>query len=145
VPSERADRAYAWQVAAVRQFLSGVLPSGTAVIVGGDFNTGNAAARMAAVSRPLVDAIPVDGLRTVLTKGRVIPGSQDEARRIIGRNKDRILAHDGARVALRPERAWVPFPITARAPLSDHAGFVIDFSFERRSTRSPGRRDAAGT
>ncbi|MDR7156707.1 endonuclease/exonuclease/phosphatase family metal-dependent hydrolase [Sphingobium xenophagum] len=135
VASERADRAYAWQVAAVRQFLARVLPSGTPVIFGGDFNTGQAPARIAALSQPLIEGTQSDGLRTVLTNGGVISGSRSEAQRIVGRNKDKILFRDGLRVSLRPERAWVPFPITSPAPLSDHAGFVLDFSFQRRDTR----------
>ena len=131
VTSQRADRAYAWQVAAVREFLSGALPSGTPVIFGGDFNTGQAPARLTALSRPLIDDVQVDGLKTVLSENAVILGSAEEARRIISRNKDRILFREGARVAVRAERAWVPFPVNARRPLSDHAGFVIDFSLER--------------
>lgn len=131
VAIERADRAYAWQVAAVREFLSTVLPSGTPVILGGDFNTGQAPARVAALSQPLIDGTQIDGLRTVLAEGRVISDLQNEAQRIVDRNKDRILFRDGARVGLRPERAWVPFPVTSLEPLSDHAGFVIDFSLKR--------------
>jgi endonuclease/exonuclease/phosphatase family metal-dependent hydrolase len=136
VASERADRAYAWQVAAVRQFLSRVLPPGTPVIFAGDFNTGQAPARVAAVSQPLITGAEIDGLRTVLTNNGVISGSQNGAQRIVDRNKDKIFFRGGVRVALRPEGAWVPFPITSQAPLSDHAGFVIDFSFERRNTRN---------
>lgn len=131
VASERADRAYIWQVAAVRKFLSSVLPSGTPVIFGGDFNTGQVPARVAAVSQPLIDGTQIDGLRALLTEGGVIGSSQIEAQRIVDRNKDKILFRDGVRVALRPERAWVPFPLTSQAPLSDHAGFVIDLSLER--------------
>lgn len=130
VASERADRAYEWQVGAVRKFLSRVLPTGTPVIFGGDFNTGQAPTRVAAVAQPLIYGAQVDGLRTVLAKGEVVFGSRNEAQRIVGRNKDKILFRDGARVGLRPERAWVPFQITSQDPLSDHAGFVIDFSLE---------------
>jgi endonuclease/exonuclease/phosphatase family metal-dependent hydrolase len=136
VASQRADRAYAWQAAAVREFLSRALPSDSPVIFGGDFNTGQAPARVAAVGQPLIEGTQVDGLGTVLAEGGVVFGSQNEAQRIVARNKDKILVRDGARVALRPGRAWVPFPLSSQAPLSDHAGFVIDFSFERRSTRN---------
>jgi endonuclease/exonuclease/phosphatase family metal-dependent hydrolase len=131
VASERADRAYAWQVAAVREFLSAVLPSATPVIFGGDFNTGDVPARLAAVSQPLIEGTQIDGLHSVLNAGGVIAGSQDEAQRIVERNKDKILFRDGLSVALRPQRAWVPFPVTSQQPLSDHAGFVIDLSLER--------------
>lgn len=130
VAKERADRAYAWQAGAVREFLSRVLPSGAPVIIGGDFNTGQVPARLAAVSKPLIEGTQIDGLRTVLTEGGVLLDSRREAQRIVDRNKDKILVRDGARVALRPERAWVPFPITSQEPLSDHAGFVIDLSLE---------------
>jgi endonuclease/exonuclease/phosphatase family metal-dependent hydrolase len=131
VAVERADRAYAWQVVAVREFLSSVLPAGAPVLFGGDFNTGRAHARLAAVSQPMIDGAQIDGLRTVLAKGAIARGAQDEARRILGRNKDKILFRNGASVRLRPERAWVPFPSASPEPLSDHAGFVIDFSLER--------------
>ena len=130
VESERADRAYAWQVAAVREFLSRVLPSGTPVIFGGDFNTGRESARVTAVAQPLIDGTQVDGLRAVLAKGGIVFGSENEAQGIVGRNKDKILFRSGASVELRPERAWVPFPIAPHEALSDHAGFVIDFSLE---------------
>lgn len=130
VAKERADRAYAWQAGAVRKFLSRVLPSGAPVIVGGDFNTGQVPARVAAVSQPLIEGTQIDGLRTVLTDGGVLVDSRREAQRIVDRNKDKILIRDGARVALQPERAWVPFPIASQEPLSDHAGFVIDLSIE---------------
>lgn len=130
VASERADRAYAWQVAAVREFLSSVLPSGAPVIFGGDFNTGRVPARVAAVAQPFIDGAQVDGLRTILANGGVVFSSQNEAQRIVGRNKDKIFLRNGTRVGLRPERAWVPFPIASQEPLSDHAGFVIDFSLE---------------
>lgn len=130
VASERADRAYAWQVAAVRKFLLSVLPSGSPVIVGGDFNTGQVPARVAAVAKPLIEGRQVDGLRAVLAKGGVVFGSQNEAKRIVWRNKDMILFRDGGGIGLRPGRAWVPFPTASQEPLSDHAGFVIEFSRE---------------
>jgi len=130
VATERADRAYTWQVAAVRTFLSSVLPSGSPVIFGGDFNTGRVPARVAAVAQPLIEGLQVDGLRTILANGGIVFNSQNEAQRIVGRNKDKILFRDGTRVGLRPARAWVPFPIASQQPLSDHAGFVIDFSLE---------------
>jgi hypothetical protein len=131
VVSDRADQAYAWQVASARRLLSRAVSSASPVIFGGDFNTGKVPARVAAVTQPLIDSTEIDGLRTVLTEGKVVAGSQNEAQRIVDRNKDKILARDGDRVALLPERAWVPFPIGSKNPLSDHAGFVIDFSLEQ--------------
>jgi endonuclease/exonuclease/phosphatase family metal-dependent hydrolase len=131
VATERADRAYTWQVAAVRKFLSSVLPTGAPVIFGGDLNTGRAPARVAAVAQPMIDGAQIDGLGTVLAKGAVARGAQNEAQRIVDRNKDKILFRDGTNLRLRAERAWVPFPSASPEPLSDHAGFVIDFSLER--------------
>jgi endonuclease/exonuclease/phosphatase family metal-dependent hydrolase len=87
VANERADRAYAWQVAAVRKFVSRVLPPYTPVIFGGDFNTGQAPARLAAASHSLFDGTPIDGLTTILAKGGVLARSQNEAHRIIGRKR----------------------------------------------------------
>jgi endonuclease/exonuclease/phosphatase family metal-dependent hydrolase len=130
VPPERADRAYAWQVVALREFLSKVLPAGTPVIFGGDFNTGTVPARLSAVSQPLIEGPHIDGLQSVLAKDEVIFTSRNEVQAIVDRNKDKIFFRDGARVALRPERAWVPFPLGSHEPLSDHAGFVIDIALE---------------
>ena len=131
VPGSRADRAYAWQINAIRTFLSRALAPGTPVIFGGDFNTGQVPDRMAAVSRQLVAGNQIDGLATALSSGRVDPGSRDEARGLVERNKDKIFYRDGAIVSLRPEQAWVPFPVGTPDALSDHAGFVIDFSIEQ--------------
>ncbi len=130
VASARADRAYTWQAGAVRSLLSRVIPSGTPVILGGDFNIGRAPARLAAVSQPLLNGHPTDALESMLAQGGVMPGFLDEARHIAGRNKDKIFFRDGARIALRPQRAWVPFRLSLPNALSDHAGFVIAYSLE---------------
>lgn len=128
VPSERADEAYAWQIGATRAFISRVLSPETAVIFGGDFNTGQVPARIAAASKPLIGANQVDSLATLLTEGRVVATSRLEAKTIVEKNKDKILYRHGIEMTLRPERAWVPFPVNTNDALSDHAGFVIDFT-----------------
>jgi len=131
VAVERADRAFTWQAAAVRRILASDLPPDAPVILGGDFNTGHVPRRIAAVSLPLIEGAQRDGLGSVLARGGVTSGSQGEAQLIVRRNKDRILFRDGARVALRPEQAWVPFALYSERPLSDHAGFVVDYALER--------------
>lgn len=133
VSNTRADRAYAWQVAAVRGFLLKVLPSRTPVIFAGDFNTGSIPAREAAVSDPLINGKQSDGLRVAVQEGSIVPGSRAEARAIVDRNKDKVLFRNGANVVLKPQQAWVPFALSKAEPLSDHAGFVVDYAIQRNA------------
>jgi len=94
------------------------------------------------MSQPLIEGAQRDGLGTVLARGGVTFASQREAQQIVRRNKDKLLFRDGAKLGLRPERAWVPFGLHSERPLSDHAGYVIDYALERQAgsqSRSGGR------
>lgn len=135
VSAERADRAHAWQIAVVRDFVSSVVAADTPIIFGGDLNAGQVAQRKAAlIGRPLIGPDQRDGLTTVMGQGNMMPGSRAEAEHIVARNKDRIFSRNGGNVELSPVRAWVPFKMsTGNGALSDHAGFVIDYSIQSRS------------
>ena len=128
VAVSRADAAYAWQVADVRRTLAAAIAPGTAIIFGGDFNTGRVREREAAFSRNLPLGINQrDGLAATLQSHAVLSGSGREVRSILVRNKDHVLTRDGRDTRLIAARSWVPFGLLGGAPtMSDHAGFVID-------------------
>jgi endonuclease/exonuclease/phosphatase family metal-dependent hydrolase len=128
VPAARADAAYRWQVAALRQWLNRRIAPGTPVIIGGDFNTGRVAARLASFSRPLLGKREQENVAALMDKGAFWSSSKSEIQGLVERNKDKILSRDGAQTRLIAERTWVPFGLTERQPLSDHAGVVVDFS-----------------
>jgi len=129
VSPARADKAYAWQVRAVRRFLEREIPADAPVVFGGDFNVGEVGRRERAFgAAPLLGSRQRDSLRVALKSGDVLSSSQPEAHRIFGRNKDKIIYRSGSKVALVPRRAWVPFGLEpGGGELSDHSGFVIDY------------------
>lgn len=127
VPGKRADAAYSWQVAALRNLLEQRIVPGTPVIIGGDFNTGRIPARMAVLDRPLLGEQEQRNIADLMDKAGIWPASKTEIEGLIARNKDKILSRDGIRTRLVAERSWVPFGLTEERPLSDHAGVVVDF------------------
>jgi len=133
VRSARADTAYAWQVSALRHFLAREVSPDTPVIFGGDFNIGNVSSRRSAISAaPLLGAAQVDGLAESYAEGHVPTASIAEAQQILSRNKDRIISRSGKDIELSPFRSWVPFKLsTTDHPMSDHAGFVVDYHFAK--------------
>lgn len=139
VPGQRADAAYAWQVAAAREFLSRTISPETPVVFGGDFNVGQIPRREKVVARqPMIGPGQTDGLPLAIARNETIPASLAEAEHIVARNKDKILSRSGSRTELEPVRAWVPFRLSTTAnPLSDHAGFVIDYRLAVPSSGLP--------
>ena len=132
VPSERADQAYVWQVDATRRFVSENVGPDTPVIFGGDFNAGQSPRRLSALARPILDASEQDGLSTALTRRTIPHSARVEAIQILKRNKDKLLSRNGGGISLAPRRVSVPFGIRApAAPLSDHAGFVVEYAMVR--------------
>ena len=128
VPAARADAAYRWQVAALRNLLEKRIAPGTPVIIGGDFNTGRIPARMASLDRPLLGKREQENLSALMDKGALWAASRAEIKGLVERNKDKILSRDGTATRLVAERSWVPFGLAEQRPLSDHAGVVVDFS-----------------
>lgn len=129
VASERADQAYVWQVGATRQFVSENIDQDVPVIFGGDFNAGEVPRRQSALARPMLDASEQDGLSTALTLRGALDSTRDEAAHILKRNKDKLLSRNGSKVTLAPRQVSVPFGVRSQAaPLSDHAGFVIEYA-----------------
>jgi endonuclease/exonuclease/phosphatase family metal-dependent hydrolase len=132
VASDRADQAYVWQVDATRRFVSENVDQDRPVIFGGDFNGGQAPRRLSALAQPMLDASEQDGLSTALTRRGIPDSTRDEVIQIVKRNKDKLLSRNGRGISLAPRHASVPFGIrSATAPLSDHAGFVIEYAMVR--------------
>ncbi len=129
VTSERADRAYAWQMDAIRRLISANVVDETPVIFGGDFNAGEAPRRVAALAHPLLGDLEQDGLATALSRQGTNNSARDETLHILKRNKDKLLSRNGSRVTLAPRHVSVPFRVLSpTAPLSDHAGFAIVYA-----------------
>jgi endonuclease/exonuclease/phosphatase family metal-dependent hydrolase len=132
VASERADQAYVWQVNATRRFVSENVERDMPAIFGGDLNGGKSPRRLSALAQPMLDASERDGLSTALTLPGIPDSTRAEASQIVKRNKDRLISRNGNGITLAPRRASVPFGIrSATAPLSDHAGFVIEYAMVR--------------
>lgn len=132
VPSERADQAYVWQVGATRRFIARNIDRDTPVIFGGDFNGGKAPRRLSALAQPMLGEAEQDGLSTALILRGIPDSTRDEAAEILKRNKDKLLSRNGREIGLAPRRVSVPFGIRSQtAPLSDHAGFVIEYAMVR--------------
>jgi endonuclease/exonuclease/phosphatase family metal-dependent hydrolase len=132
VASDRADQAYVWQVSATRRFVAESIDQDTPVIFGGDFNGGNAQRRRAALAPPMLDASEQDGLSTALTLRGTPDSTRNEVIQILKRNKDKLLSRNGSSISLAPRHVSVPFGIRSpTAPLSDHAGFVIEYAMVR--------------
>lgn len=145
VSGERVDEAYRWQVAAVRRYLGRVIGSDTPVILAGDLNIGAHAQRQSAVAAPLIGGGQREALADLVAEGRVPETSNAEARGVLQRNKDKIFVRSSGDVSITPERAWVPFPLlTTSRPLSDHAGFVVDFAVATKGMRSVSREGSGG-
>lgn len=128
VPEARADAAYRWQATALRKLLENRIAPDTPAIIGGDLNTGRVEARLASLNRPLLGKREQEELASLMDKGALWPSSKEEVQGLVERNKDKILSRDGTRTRLVAERSWVPFGLTERQPLSDHAGFIVDFA-----------------
>src|SRR5690606_16602926 len=111
VASKRADQAYAWQVDAMRRFVSAHIHEDMPVIFGGDLHGGNAPRRLTALAPPMLDASEQDGLSTALKLPVTSDSTRDEVIRILKRNKDKLLSRNGSRISLAPRRVSVPFGI----------------------------------
>ncbi len=129
VAAERSNAAHVWQVGAVRAFVKQAIAKDTPVIFGGDLNIGDYPARRAAMALPLIGTGQQDDLATALAQNRVPTSSAQELQAVLDRNLDKVLSRGTARLPLSPRRAWVPFGLSGRNPLSDHAGVVVEYSY----------------
>jgi hypothetical protein len=80
----------------------------------------------------MLDASEQDGLSTALTLRGTPDSTRNEVIQILRRNKDKLLSRNGSSISLAPRHVSVPFGIRSpTAPLSDHAGFVIEYAMVR--------------
>lgn len=136
VETSRSNAAHVWQVGAVRAFLSRTIAPDTPVIFGGDFNVGTYPERNAAMAEPVIGQGQRDDLSTAASSNLVPKSAQAEVKAILKKNLDKIFSRSGPDLALSPARAWVPFGLaTTSNPLSDHAGFVVEYSYRGEQDR----------
>lgn len=135
VSRSRADEAFAWQSAAIRDFVESEVEPDAPIIFGGDFNAGRAAPRRAAFDANLpLGPRQEDALATALANRSILPSSQTAAFDTITRNRDKILFRSGAGTKVTPQLGWVPFgEERSSSPLSDHTGFVVSFTLTRNT------------
>jgi endonuclease/exonuclease/phosphatase family metal-dependent hydrolase len=127
---DRANAAYARQVAAVRGFLRANVPATSDVIFGGDFNTGHDKARIAA---QMVDGGVLGGgseaMLVAAASAHTSGMALSDRSAILARAKDKqyFRASVGSRLALHDLE--VPFGIgNGGSELSDHIGYVAHYA-----------------
>ncbi len=127
VSRRRADEAFAWQSAAISNFIQSEVQPGEPIIFGGDFNAGNAAPRRAAFEANLpLGSLQEDALEEAVANEVILLSSRTIAKDMIERNRDKILYRSGSRTRITPRLAWVPFGEEGKAaPMSDHKGFIV--------------------
>lgn len=132
VSVDRANTAYAWQVAALRRFVARNVRRTDDAIVGGDFNLGRDPARLAAVNaqggvlQGASEAVASAVERTARS------GALDADMMAVNhRAKDKEYFRPGVGSRLRLRDVDVPFGISQGGfGLSDHLGFVADFDLK---------------
>lgn len=137
VSRTRADEAFAWQSAAIRDFVESEVESDAPIIFGGDFNAGRAAPRRAAFEANLpLGPHQEDALATAVTNRSILSSSQTAAFDTVKRNRDKILFRSGSGTKITPQLGWVPFGEEKNSPpLSDHTGFVVSFDLGQSASR----------
>lgn len=134
VRHSRADLAFAWQAAQLREFVSANVPSSAAAVVAGDLNIGRSAYRQAIIS----DSNPIlvggdDALRSALA-GHAPVLDRSDAQRIADKGKDWMFVRSGSTMRLSLERVAVAFgPDSSGRSLSDHFGYVSYYAVEDSS------------
>lgn len=131
VAVERANAAYARQVAKVRAFVAREVPERRGLVFGGDFNIGHDPVRIADVRE---HGGIVTGARavTALAVPDATSATQSAAdiRAVIRRGKDQQYFRPGNEDPLRFKRLTVPFGLANGGfALSDHLGYVVDYAF----------------
>lgn len=131
----RADRAFAWQSLATRDFIHSEVRDDEPIIFGGDFNAGGTPARREAFAEnPPLGSRQQDGLVIALQDDLMLAGSRKMAVDILHRNLDKMLYRSGSKTEITPAQAWVPFGREAHGPpMSDHTGFVVSFALSQEA------------
>ncbi|WP_200844785.1 MULTISPECIES: endonuclease/exonuclease/phosphatase family protein [unclassified Novosphingobium] len=127
VAIERANTAYARQVATLRDFIRANVSPQSDLVFGGDFNIGHDRQRIAqeAADGGIVNA------GNEATKSAVIAGGRDAVPvAIITRGKDKQYFRAGTSSSFTLRNIRVPFATPqSGSTLSDHLGYVADYQF----------------
>ena len=128
VSKERADRAYEFQVEALRRFIARAVPSEAVAFLGGDFNSGRAQDRQADLKPGLLPRSR-NSLRDALAGAKVILASDEgDAHAILQRAKDWLFYRGTAQLRVTLTGFDVPFGHeTDGSTLSDHLGYEAHY------------------
>ena len=128
VAKERADEAYAYQVALLRQFIGRNVPPGSAAFLGGDFNSGKASVRRAEIDAGLL-ARGRNTLLDALADARAIPEEErGDSQAILNRAKDWLFYRGGTHSEVALTGFEVPFGKRSGDMLSDHMGYEAHYN-----------------
>ena len=127
-PAERTHVAYRRQAEFTAQFMAAKRNANEPLIFGGDFNRGDRAMRIAALSAAFQGSREGLGLASV--------GSADSAT-ILHRARDMQFMFDGTRTRIEAAGAEIPFGTEADGSmLSDHMGFTVFYRLRSRPADS---------
>lgn len=128
VAKSRADSAYAFQVAALRQFIGREVPAGTVAFLGGDFNSGKAQIRQEYLDPTVLPDGRNSLLQAVADGSDITVGDPTDAQAILQRAKDWLFYRGNSSYSVTLTGFDVPFGHGADgATLSDHLGYEAHY------------------
>ncbi len=131
VRRSRADMAFAWQAAQLREFVGANVPSSAPAVVAGDFNIGRITYRQAIIGadNPALQGAS-DALRAALAGDAEVEDKADAAA-IAEKGKDWMFVRSGTVTRLNLQEVAVPFGRDAHGrSLSDHLGYVSYYALQ---------------
>ena len=128
VAEARADTAYAYQVAALRQFIADGVPEHAVAFLGGDFNTGRAKVRWNDLGAGLLTQARNSLLDALANERAIAQADRSNSQAILHRAKDWLFYRGNARMAVTLTGFEVPFGLQADgSSLSDHLGYEAHY------------------
>jgi hypothetical protein len=128
VSQARADTAYAFQVAALRQFIATSVPERSVAFLGGDFNTGRAKARRNDLGAGLLSEARNSLLDALASEHEIAQADMSDSQAILQRGKDWLFYRGNARLKVTLTAFEVPFGLQADgSSLSDHLGYEAHY------------------
>jgi endonuclease/exonuclease/phosphatase family metal-dependent hydrolase len=131
-PRARSTYAYRRQVEALRVFISSVAPSGSGILLAGDFNVGNHADRRGYFFRRMLGSeTGLFAVEQACGRGmRCAAGSPGGVAESIRHGKDWLLYRASGSLMPKPTDLAAPFGRAADGSmLSDHIGVTVTYSF----------------
>jgi endonuclease/exonuclease/phosphatase family metal-dependent hydrolase len=131
VRRSRADLAFAWQAAQLRDFVDANVPPSAPSILAGDLNVGTVGYRQLVIgsANPALKG-GTDALRSALA-GHAAVMDRSDAEAIADKGKDWMFVRNGTETKLNLEEVAVPFGHDRNGKsLSDHLGYVSYFTVE---------------